>query len=251
MKLRILLASIAISSATTISAQSVPFFDTARPASILTFGIRAGLNSSGISTNYTALQPELIQSNFYWRSGFQAGGVADLNIRKFLALQVGLFWENRSYDSSMMAATAQEDYMGSLFAHTRFNYISIPVLLSFRFNIIPQAIWSVDAGCYWAHGISGKKKMDSYIAFGEEEGQLVFDHQISRPDYFDADPKEFLSVNRADLGIKVGTGLTVLQRYVISVYYQRSLRNIAKNFDGGPLYKLRNCCWSVNLGYNF
>ena len=249
-RLRLILAVSALLTAGGIRAQEVPFFDTSKPEEVITFGLRAGLNSSGIATNYTSLQPELIQSNFYWRSGFQFGGIADLNIRNYLALEVGLFWENRSYDSSMMAATAQDDWMGSLFAHARFNYISIPVMFSFRFNILPQAVWSVDAGCYWAYGISGKKTMDSYIAYGEEEGQLVFDHEISKPDYFDADPKEFLSVNRSDVGMRLGTGLTFFRRYSVGVYYQRSFKNLAKNYDGGPEYKLRNCCWSVNLGYN-
>lgn len=233
------------------AAREVPMFDTGRPGKVLTFGIRAGLNSSGVAANYTSIQPELIQSNFYWRSGFQIGGVADLHLRNYLALQAGLFWENKAYDCTLMAATAVEDYMGSLFAGVRFNSINVPLMLSFRLNLLPQAEWEFDVGGYWAYGVSGKKTMDSYIAFGEEEGQLVFDHEISKPDYFDADPKDFLAVNRADWGLKIGTGLTFFKRYAIGVYYQHSLKNLAKHYEGGPGYKLRNCGWSVNIGYNF
>lgn len=246
-----LIVALAVCFAGDAAAQEVPFFDTSKPDRILTFGIRVGLNSSGVSTNYMSIQPELIQSNFYWRSGGQAGGVVDLHIRNFFAIQVGCFWENRSYDCTLMAAAAEEDYMGSLYTHARFNYVNLPVLLSFRFNLLPQAVWQVDAGCYYAYGISGKKEMDSYIAFGESEGQLVFDHALSSPSYFGADPKEFLAVNRADFGLKLGTGLTFFDRYVVGVYYQRSIKNVAKNYEGGPDYHLRNCSWSVNIGYNF
>ena len=99
--------------------------------------------------------------------------------------------------------------------------------------------------------MSGTKKADSYIAFGEEDGQLVFDHNISNQKYFKADPKDFLAVNRFDAGLKVGTGLAFFSHYTISVYYQRSVKNNAKDFDGGADYRLRNCSWSVNIGYNF
>lgn len=248
---KILLLALSLLSLTAAAESGTPFFDTSRPDKILTFGLRAGMNSSGIATNYTYMQSELIQNNFYWHSGVQAGAVADINIRKFLAAEVGLFWERHGYDASMMAATAEEDYMGSRFVRVRYNVVSIPVLLSWRFNVLPQASWSVDFGPYFAYGISGTKKTDSYIAFGEEDGQLVFDHTLTREKYFHANPKDFLAVNRLDIGMKVGTSLTFLSRYYIGVYYQHSVKNNAKNYEGGANYCLRNCNWSVNVGYNF
>ena len=154
--------------------RTVPFFDTSRPDKVIALGLRAGMNSSGVATNYMDKQPELIQSNFYWHSGVQVGAIADLSIRKFLAIEVGLFWERHGYDAAMMAATAEEDYMGSQFTRVRYNDIHIPVLMSWRFNILPQAVWSVDLGPYFSYGLSGTKKADSYIAFGEEDGQLVW-----------------------------------------------------------------------------
>ena len=197
--------------------RTVPFFDTSRPDKVIALGLRAGMNSSGVSTNYMDKQPELIQSNFYWHSGVQVGAIADLSIRKFLAIEVGLFWERHGYDAAMMAATAEEDYMGSQFTRVRYNDIHIPVLMSWRFNILPQAVWSVDLGPYFSYGLSGTKKADSYIAFGEEDGQLVFDHNISNQKYFKADPKDFLAVNRFDAGLKAGTGLAFFSHYTISV----------------------------------
>ena len=83
--------------------RTVPFFDTSRPDKVIALGLRAGMNSSGVATNYMDKQPELIQSNFYWHSGVQVGAIADLSIRKFLAIEVGLFWERHGYDAAMMA----------------------------------------------------------------------------------------------------------------------------------------------------
>lgn len=39
-------------------------FDTSRPDKVIALGLRAGMNSSGVATNYMDKQPELIQSNF-------------------------------------------------------------------------------------------------------------------------------------------------------------------------------------------
>lgn len=249
---KLLFTLLIIAAALPVAAErKAPFFDTSRPDKIISVGLRAGMNSSGVATNYMDKQPELIQSNFYWHSGVQVGAVADLNIRKFLAVEVGLFWERHGYDAALMAATAEEDYMGSQFTRVRYNTMVVPVLLSWRFNILPQVAWSVDFGPYFGYGVSGTKKIDSYIAFGEDDGQLVFDHNIYSMKYFKADPKDFLAVNRFDTGIKLGTGLTFFNHYSIGIYYQRSVKNNAKNYDGGADYRLRNCSWSVNLGYNF
>lgn len=138
--------------------RTVPFFDTSRPNKVIALGLRAGMNSSGVATNYMDKQPELIQSNFYWHSGVQVGAIADLSIRKFLAIEVGLFWERHGYDAAMMAATAEEDYMGSQFTRVRYNDIHIPVLMSWRFNILPQAVWSVDLGPYFSYGLWEQRK---------------------------------------------------------------------------------------------
>lgn len=232
-------------------AQSAPAIDKSRPEKTVTFGLRAGMNSSGIKTNYISRQPELIQSNFYWHSGLQVGAVADLNLRRYLAVETGIFWERHGYDAAMMAATAKEDYMGSQFTRVRYNVLSIPILLSVRLNILSNAVWNIDFGPYFSYGFSGSKEMDSYIAFAEDNGELVFDHNITKPKYFDADPKDFLAVNRFDWGAKIGTGLTFFNHYTIGVYYQHSIKNLSKNYEGGADYSLRNCCWSVNLGYNF
>ena len=67
-------------------------FDTSRPDRLLTFGVRAGINSSGLDNNYLSAQPEMIRNNFYWRMGGQIGGSVDLYLRNFLSIQTGFFW---------------------------------------------------------------------------------------------------------------------------------------------------------------
>ncbi len=225
--------------------------DTARPDKPLTIGIRAGLNSSGIDNNYLSQLHELIQGNSYWRKGGQAGAVVDLNIRRYLAIETGLLWEFRKYEGAMMAATADEDYMGSMFLRARAHYLNIPVMASFRLNLGEQAKWHLDAGVYYAYGIAGKRESDQYYAFSDDDGQLIFDHKATSTKYFKADQKDFLAIKHADFGLRFGTGMTFFNHYFIGVYYQHGLRNVAKNAAGAPDIKIQNRNWNVSLGYNF
>lgn len=227
------------------------FLDTSRPDKFISFGVRAGLNSSGLDNNYLSAQPEMIQNKFYWRMGGQIGGSADLYIRNFLALQTGFFWENRSFDCALMAADSEADYMGSMFVNARFNYLHIPVMLSLKFNILPDLMSELDLGVYYAIGVGGKKKQHSYIAFADDGSELIFDTSDTETGYFNADSKDFLAVRKSDFGLKVGTGLTFFKHYFIGVYYQRSLKNIAQQNPGSPHFEFHNSCWNVSLGYNF
>lgn len=248
-KLLILLCAIAAMS--TAAYAQKPFLDTSRPEKFISFGVRAGLNSSGLDNNYLSAQPEMIQNNFYWRTGGQLGGSVDLYLRQFLAIQTGFFWENRGFDCSLMAADTNEDYMGSMFVNARFNYLHIPVMLSLKFNILPDVLSQLDFGMYYAIGVGGKKKQHSYIAFGDENSELIFDTANTETGYFDAGSKDFLAVKKSDLGLKIGTGLTFFKHYFIGVYYQRGLKNIAQQNFGSPRLEFHNSCWNVSLGYNF
>lgn len=226
-------------------------FDTSRPDRLLTFGVRAGINSSGLDNNYLSAQPEMIRNNFYWRMGGQIGGSVDLYLRNFLSIQTGFFWENRAFDSALMAADADTDYMGSMFVNSRFNYFHIPVMLSLKFNLLPGLVGEFDFGAYYAIGIGGKKKQHSYLAFGDTDGNLIFDTSLQETGYFDATSKDFLAVKKSDFGLKTGAGLTFFEHYFIGVYYQRGLKNIAKQNAGSPHLEFHNSSWSVSLGYNF
>lgn len=225
--------------------------DTSAPDKTLTFGLRAGLNSSGISNNYLSQLPELIQGNFYWRMGGQAGAVVDLNIRRYFAIETGLLWDFRKYEGSLMAANADEDYMGSMFLRARAHYLNIPAMASFRLNLGEQTKWHLDAGVYYAYGIAGKRETDQYYAFSDIDGQLIFDHDKTSTKYFKADKKDFLAIKHADFGLRLGTGMTFFNRYFIGVYYQHGLRNVVKNPSGAPKITVRNRNWNVSLGYNF
>ncbi len=225
--------------------------DTSRPDKFITFGVRAGLNSSGLDNNYLSVQPEMIQNNFYWRTGGHLGGAVDMYLRQFLSIQTGFYWENRSFDCSLMAADSKEDYMGSMFVNARFNYLHIPVMLSLKFNLLPDLVSELNFGVYYAIGVGGKKKSHSYIAFGDEDSELIFDTANTETGYFSAGSKDFLAVRKSDFGLKIGTGLTFFKHYYIGVFYQRGLKNIAKQNEGSPRLEFHNNCWNVSLGYNF
>lgn len=233
------------------TAQRKPYFDTSRPDRVLTFGLRAGLNSSGLANNYLSIQPNMIQDRFYWRMGGQIGGIVDLHIRNYFAIETGIFWENHGFDCAAMAADSSDDYMGSVFLNSRFNYLHFPVMLSFRLNLLPGLTGQLDLGAYYAYGICGKKKQYTYMAFADEGGEMIFDKEYTKTDFFGASDKDLLAVRKSDIGAKAGIAFTLRKHYFLGVYYQKSLRNIAKQSEGSPNIKLKNCSWNVSLGYNF
>ena len=88
-------------------------------------------------------------------------------------------------------------------------------------------------------------------AFGDEDSELIFDTANTETGYFSAGSKDFLAVRKSDFGLKTGTGLTFFKHYYIGVFYQRGLKNIAKQNEGSPRLEFHNNCWNVSLGYNF
>lgn len=74
---------------------SVPVYaqtilDTGTPSKLVQIGVRAGFNTSNLSTNFDDAYPEIAWNHSQWRPGFSAGAVVDLNIRNFLAIESGL-----------------------------------------------------------------------------------------------------------------------------------------------------------------
>lgn len=80
---------------------SVPVYaqtilDTGTPSKLVQIGVRAGFNTSNLSTNFDDAYPEIAWNHSQWRPGFSAGAVVDLNIRNFLAIESGLNFRSRN-----------------------------------------------------------------------------------------------------------------------------------------------------------
>ncbi len=197
--------------------------------SILTFGIRAGFNTSNMADDDMGKLFNLDS----WGTGFTGGVVAELHMRDWLVIQPGFFFESRSnnysyvYDPKMFPNPAAD--LVEL-GHTRRTLFKLPVMCSIRMHPADCLTWSVDLGPVFNFGIAGHRWYSNPMK------EPVVEQQIN---YYD----EF---NRFMMGLKMGTGFQLFDHYYIGVHYEAGLRSARKYKAGG-----HDKAWTFTLGYDF
>lgn len=207
----------------------------------VSFGVRAGMNISGINDKYTGeldgASASDYESDFKSRVGFHVGVVMDWQLAGNFYLQPGLYYTTRGgkIDES------QEDYKYE--EKWRMGYLQLPVLASYRFNISDKVKWHVNAGPYVALGLGGKVK---YNDDGDKYDIKMFG---TTPDDAEDDSDYKNGIKRFDAGLSFGMGVSINKVYV-GVVYDLGLCNIADK-DAWKDYKIRNRNFAITVGYNF
>lgn len=223
-----------------VSARSADFFSTEPCETLFDLGVRVGVNTSNRTVN-----PDLfpVYERQSWGTGFDAGIVADINIRDYIAVQPGIFFESRSGDYNFV--TSYEMYPGGTqyltqIGHRRSYNLTVPILASFRFNVTDQIRWIAEAGPYFSFVLSSK--MDDKVLLGTGKADTNLEN------YFAQKPASF------DFGFKIGTGLLLFNHYYIGVHYEagavkaykdQKIGNLKKSFGG------RTKGWIFSIGYTF
>jgi len=223
-----------------IPASAQRFFDTSAPDRLVTLGARIGVNSSNATVNDDVF--DLWNKNS-WGTGFDLGVVADINIRNFVAIQPGIFFQSRSGDFTYATLlndiandgniTMKEDIQ---YGHNRNYNIYVPILASFKFNIGSKVRWSADFGPYFNFLLksSGHGYIYTYSQFDEVSHSIIH-HKT------EAERRSF------DVGIKIGTGFTFLRHYYLGVHYMGGTTDVWKTKTMGG----RNKAWTFTAGYDF
>lgn len=232
-----------------VKAQTI--FDTGEPAKILQFGVRVGFTSSNLTNNYDASSRDMKWKNQNWRNGFTFGGVVDINIRNYFAIQPGLFFVSRANTYNMLICN--DNKMKLLEGKCNTNYWQVPILFSLRLGVAELAQLHIDVGPYFAYGFGGKNK---YSIFGYEmanDGNLLpiiirEDGKEQEGDYFG----ENGIAQRYDSGIKFGVGVQAMGNFYVGVHYEYSLRNVLRDSERlNVRAKGHNKIWNFTVGYNF
>lgn len=141
----------AMCAATALCATAADFFSTEKCDELFTFGARLGVNTSN-----RTLGDDAYPSCYHhesWGNGLDVGAVVSLNIRDYLAIQPGFFFETRSGAYTIMG-TAEGSGLSSdgseiAQAGRRRSYnFTVPVLAVFGFNVTDGLRWNVEAGPY-------------------------------------------------------------------------------------------------------
>ena len=123
--------------------------------------------------------------------------------------------------------------------------------MSFRFNIADGAQWIIDAGVYFATGLSGRQRADIYTTGVNELGQLVTRRYHESWKYFRNDAGLIHTAHSFDFGLQFGTGFCFRGHYTVGATFTYGLKDAAKPL--GPLKQvsMHNIDWLCHLGYRF
>lgn len=208
-----------------LAASASDFFSTAAPDKFFGIGVRLGFNTS----NSTIGKGPDLWNHSSWGTGFDAGVVADIAFRDFLTIQPGFFYESRSSSYTYIwsrPGSQQEVVVGHALNYT----FQVPVIASVRFNVTDNVRWSLDIGPTFSFGI-GKSDKGKYFL----------------PTEFTYDEGYYKNRHKFEVGLKMGTGLTIRKHYYLGVHYVAGMRDVYKVDGLGG----RNKTWTFTLGYDF
>lgn len=235
--LLILLALIAF-----MPARAERFFDNGTPDRLLTFGVQVGATSSGMKADVPAYGDN---ATFSWKGGFTVGATVDLNVRNFFTIQPGFFYESHNYKYSLIEHNPLEQSLRTDLGNACAKTFSIPVLLSFRFNLTRNLRWNVDVGPYFQFGLGGNDEVTQiYVKSGSAEQEGAYVSNTAKRDYYGDGDWQHRSF---DWGAKVGTGLCLFDHYTFNIHYQRGFRNVSAN----KAWSMHSKSCLVTFGYLF
>lgn len=228
----------AICALVSAGASASDFFSTEECEELFTFGARIGVNTSNRTVKSSAY-PECYHHES-WGTGFDIGAVVDLNIRNYISIQPGFFFESRNGNYTFMGSeflnTENPSEIAQAGKRSSYNF-TIPVLASLHFNLTDDVRWNVDAGPYIAFVLDSKLKNKYFVVDGPSETPL-FDRKAANVDF----------------GFKMGTGLDILEHYYIGVHYMAGCVDAWKDRKIGTFKQSAGGvtkAWVFSIGYNF
>lgn len=238
MKRKLVILVCALVAAIGVNAQSV------------SFGVRAGLNVANAGGDFKDNEYFGEDYDFKSKIGFHVGVIADIELSQSFYLQPGLYFSTKG----LKVEDKENDADYSEKMNYNLNYLELPILASYRFNISDNIKWHINAGPYFALGVGGKMKVtatedgktteEKYDAFGTEDEN---DEHIKG------------GLKRFDAGLSFGTGISISKIY-IGVKYDLGLANIADKKsemwggwgdNGDKNLKVRNRNFAISVGYTF
>lgn len=229
--IRFIPALLASASAIPAAAQS-DFFSTEKPEQLFTFGVRVGLNASNVTVSDKIFN-DWNKNSF--GSGFDAGVLMNLNIRDYLAIQPGFFFESRStnfaYNTTYdVGGTGKEEF--SQMGHMRNYFFQVPVVASVRFNVTDDIRWNVDFG----------PNLQFKLSSDDDKVAVVRQDSPYENPYLEQAKMKFF-----DFGLKLGTGLTLKNHYFLGVSYIAGLTKAWSTTGMNGHHK----GWQFLIGYDF
>lgn len=227
MRLKHLIGALTLAAcATPASAQE--WLDTYEADSFLTFGVRAGFNTSNATRSNEAATCNLDS----WGTGFDAGVTVNLNFLNCVAVQPGFFFESRSHNYSYVepSGSSAEKFNIHEYGHTRNTTFKIPVMGVFTLTPSEGIRWSFEFGPCFTFGLGGSDKGTYEV--GSESRRYSDGYYDNR--------------HKFDFSLKMGSGVKILEHYYLGIHYEAGCTKVWDNSLSG-----RNKAWVFTVGYDF
>ena len=227
-----------------------PMVDYGKPDGFIDIYGQLLVGGSYITENYRSCYSEISDINSSMRPAFGLGVGARFNIRAFLGLGTELNFSRNGYNLDMAVVGDGDRSVSNVFQRNHFYKLDIPVFMSVIFNLSQSVKWNVDAGMYYAYGISGKQKNTIYNTRVNELEQLMMSVTPYEADFYN-DKNAFInSYRRGDIGIHLATGLTFSSHLRIGVRSQFGFSNIS-NSIGIVKPSAHNLSFMAVVGWQF
>ena len=168
------------------------------------------------------------------KSGYQFGAGMDYYFHNNWGIQPSLMLISKGYKDKVQDFDTPPEweypYSWKSFYYTENRiYISMPVMLAYRFNLSGTMKLVFNGGGYISYGIAGRLK-------GE---QTLIDGSIEKIDYssFSTGTKRF------DTGLGAGAALEYKNRYTLNLFGELGLKNVSGS--------TKNRTFGLNVGYKF
>ncbi|MBR4272536.1 MAG: PorT family protein [Bacteroidales bacterium] len=176
----------------------------------IALSVRGGLNLA----NHTPMSYLTNGNSHKWMNAYNLGVTCDYKKSEKFHTRTGLLYSAKGF---------KDDYV----PYTHLNYLEMPVLAVFQKPVANLVTFEVQAGLYFACGISGERKAEDL------HGGYTYE-----PCFKDGNPSN-VQYKRFDWGWNVGAGINVGRIYIGGAYEVSAL--FGKRHT--------NHCFMLNVGY--
>ena len=235
MRKTIITAAVIFGLCSAAGADAATFFDTSSAESLINLGVRLGVNTTTRNLNKEVFNVWNLNS---WGTGVDVGAVVNINFRNYLTVQPGLFFESRSgkYSYVNIAGYDSEGVAENLvqYGNDRSYNFTVPIMACIHINDSEDNRWDLEAGPYFQFRL--KNSVDGKFSYPV----------YSNPD---ANPANYVPIkaSKFDFGMKFGSGLRILDHYLIAVHYEAGWLKPWSDSRLGGLDK----GWVFSIGYDF
>lgn len=228
-----------------------PFADHSRPAQFLELQLHGLVGGSYLTNNYRSIFPVIRELDTTMGVSYGLGAGAVIPFRDFFGVgtELNLVVNHNRADIFTSNFTVQS--ASNLYLRNCYYGLNVPLYLTWRFNIGEGVRWNVDFGAYYSYGLGGSQEQALYRSLVNDLGQLVYQEEHYKPDFYNSDATFQNSYHRADLGLHFATGLTFHRHFFLAARAQIGVKNIAFVDNAITTPRVHTVSFLIQTGWKF